>query len=111
VWVSTCRGCELLRRFLGTGSCVGVDFAAVGVGQGDCAFGVAGDCDVSVVVLAVIVIAQINHVLGISDPIGAVVEEVVCLGFADAGAVGDAAGSVAMRKVSVLPPVCVICRG
>jgi hypothetical protein len=88
-----------------------VELAAVGVGEGDCAFGVAADCDVSVVVLAVIVIAQIDHESGVGDPIRTIFEQVVCLGFADAGAVGDAAGSVSVCEVSVLSPVCVIVRG
>jgi hypothetical protein len=101
---------ELLSGFLCCWSGVGVELAAVGGGEGDCAFGVAGNGDVSVVVLPVIVITQINHVFGIRGAVGAVFEEVVCLGFADAGAVGNAAGSVSVRKVSVLSPVCVIAR-
>ena len=87
-----------------------MDLATVGIGEGDDAFGVTADFDDSVVMLPVIVIAHIDHELGVGDSVGPIFEEVVCLGFAYVGAVGDAAGPVAVCEVSVLSSVCVVGR-
>jgi hypothetical protein len=56
---------------------LGADLAAVGVGEGECAFGVAGDLEFAVVVVAVVSVAQIDQELGVGGSVGAVFEDVV----------------------------------
>ena len=69
-----------VTQILHDGSGGGAEFAAVAVPRRDDAIRVAGDGELSVVVSSVIVIAQIDHPLGIGESIGALFEEVVCLG-------------------------------
>ena len=75
-----------------------MDGAAVGVGEGDGAFGVAGDLEFSVVVVAVVSVTQIDHEFGVGGSVGAVFEDVVGLSFSDAEAAGNAAGSIAWAR-------------
>jgi hypothetical protein len=93
------------------GSGVGVDLAAARIGERDDAFGVTADLQFRVVVVNVVSVAQVDHVFGVGDSVGAIFEDVMRLCLADPWAARDTAWPIPMRKVPVLPPVRVIGRG
>jgi hypothetical protein len=61
-------------------------------------------------VLPVIIIAHINHELGISDPISAIFKQVMCLSLADTRTIRNTTRPVARCEVAILSPVRVIGR-